>query len=161
MFSHQQDHYSLSSKTSYSQNFMMSRSRENGCYQDCITLKFDNHLGSAAAVVPVKFQRDGKILDPKLAASRLRVTGLCTGIFCHSRVIHRCLLSSSPIFSDTLNHGVQPIISWSEFHGIKALMSRQKWPHFANNVLKLIFVNKSMVLIQVSLKFISLSISQY
>ena len=44
---------SLSVKPSY--NLAKSRSREFGCYNDCIALKFDKHLDSAAAEVPVKF----------------------------------------------------------------------------------------------------------
>ena len=32
------------------------RSREIGCYYDRIARKFDRHLGSAAAEVPVKFR---------------------------------------------------------------------------------------------------------
>ena len=36
-----------------------------------IALKFDRHLGNAAAEVPVKFQSDCKILNPNLVASRL------------------------------------------------------------------------------------------
>ena len=46
-------------------------SREIGCYNDSIALKFDRHLGSTAAEVPVKFQSDWKCLNPNLAASRL------------------------------------------------------------------------------------------
>ena len=65
--------YSLSGKTSYRkiQNLVKSRSREIGCYNDRIALKFDRHLGSAAAEVPVKFQSDWKSPNPNLAASRL------------------------------------------------------------------------------------------
>ena len=37
------------------QDLMKSRSRNIGCYSDRIALKFDRHLGSAAAGVPVKF----------------------------------------------------------------------------------------------------------
>ena len=36
-------------------NLVKSRSREIGCYNDRIALKFDRHLGSGAAEVPVKF----------------------------------------------------------------------------------------------------------
>ena len=50
----------------------MSRSREIGYYNDRIALKFDRHLGSGAAEVPVKFQSDGTSLNPNLAASRIR-----------------------------------------------------------------------------------------
>ena len=35
-------------------------------------MKFNRHLGSGAAEVPVKFQSDGTSLNPNLAASRLR-----------------------------------------------------------------------------------------
>ena len=41
---------------------MKSRSREFGCYNDRIGLKFDRHLGSAA----VKFQSRRKSLNPRL-----------------------------------------------------------------------------------------------
>ena len=56
--------YSLSGKT--------ARSREIGCYKDRIALKFNRHLGSSAAELPVKFQSDGTSLNRNLAASRLR-----------------------------------------------------------------------------------------
>ena len=59
---------SLSGKTSYRQ---ISRSLEIGCYNYRITLKFDRHLVSTAAEVPVKFQSDWKSLNPILVASRL------------------------------------------------------------------------------------------
>ena len=36
-------------------NLAKSRSREIGCYNYRIALKFDRHLGSAAAEMPVKF----------------------------------------------------------------------------------------------------------
>ena len=44
---------------------------EIGCYNDRIALKFDTHLGSAAAELPVKFQSDWKSLSLNLAASRI------------------------------------------------------------------------------------------
>ena len=50
---------------------MKSRSCVIGCYNNRSALKFDRHLGSAAAEVPVKFQSDWKSLNPNLAASRL------------------------------------------------------------------------------------------
>ena len=53
------------------QDFVKSRSRETGCYNDRIALEFDRHLGSATAEVPVKFQSDWKSLNPNLTASRL------------------------------------------------------------------------------------------
>ena len=53
-------------------NLVKLRSREIGCYNDCIALTFFRHLGSAAADVPVIFQSDWKSLKPNLAASRLR-----------------------------------------------------------------------------------------
>ena len=53
-------------------NLVKSRTREIGCYNDRIALKFDRHLGSGAAEVPVKFQIVWKSLNPNLAASRLR-----------------------------------------------------------------------------------------
>ena len=56
--------YSLSGKT--------SRSREIGCYNDSIALKFDRHLGSGAAEVPVKFQSNWRSLNTNLAVSSLR-----------------------------------------------------------------------------------------
>ena len=42
-----------------------SQSREIGCYNDRIALKFDRHQGA------VKFQSDWKSLNPSVAASRL------------------------------------------------------------------------------------------
>ena len=56
----------------------MSRSDEIGCYDDRITLKFDRHLGSAAAKVSVKFQSDWKSLKLNLVASVLGVRRLST-----------------------------------------------------------------------------------
>ena len=52
-------------------NLVKSRSREIGCCNGRIALKFDRHLGSSAAEVPVIFQSDWKSLKPNLAASRL------------------------------------------------------------------------------------------
>ena len=52
-------------------NLMKSRSCEIECYNDRFALKFDRHLGSVAAEVPVKFQSNWKSLNPNLAASRL------------------------------------------------------------------------------------------
>ena len=40
-------------------------------YTDRVALKFDRHLGSAAAEVPVNFVNECKSLNPILAASRL------------------------------------------------------------------------------------------
>ena len=48
-----------------------SRSHENGILNCRIALKFDRHIGSTTAEVPVKFQSDRKILHTNLAASRL------------------------------------------------------------------------------------------
>ena len=52
-------------------NFVKSRSRDIGSYNDYIALQFDRHLNSAAAEGPVKFQSDWKSLNPNRAASRL------------------------------------------------------------------------------------------
>ena len=49
---------------------MKSRSRESGCFNDRVALKFDRHLDSPAAEVHAKFQSDWKSLNPNLAASR-------------------------------------------------------------------------------------------
>ena len=40
------------------QDLVKSRSREIGCYNDRIAVKFDSHLGSAAVEIPVEFQSD-------------------------------------------------------------------------------------------------------
>ena len=53
------------------QDPVKSRRREIGCYNDRIALKFDRHLGSTAAEVPVKFQSNWKSLNMNLAAPRL------------------------------------------------------------------------------------------
>ena len=53
------------------QDLVKSRSCEMGCYEARITLKFDRHLGSAAAELPVKFLSDWKSLNPNLAALKL------------------------------------------------------------------------------------------
>ena len=58
----------LSGRTSYRK---ITWSRKIGCYNDRIILKFDAHLGNAAANVLVKFQNDWKKLKPNVAASRL------------------------------------------------------------------------------------------
>ena len=52
-------------------NLVKSRSHKIGCYDDCIALKYDRCLGSAAAEMPVKFESDWKSLNPNLVASRL------------------------------------------------------------------------------------------
>ena len=50
---------------------MKSRSHEIGTLNLCIALKFDRHIGSTAAEVPVKFQSDQTFLNTNFAASRL------------------------------------------------------------------------------------------
>ena len=47
-----------------------SRGSEIGSYNGRISLKFNRHLGSTAAEVPVKFQSDQKSLNPNIVASR-------------------------------------------------------------------------------------------
>ena len=59
------------SKDALPPNLVKSQSREIGCYNDCIALKFDRHLGSAAAEVPVKFQSEWNCKNPNLGAPRL------------------------------------------------------------------------------------------
>ena len=56
------------------QDLLMSRSREIRVYAFPIALKFDWHLGSSAAEMPVKYQSDKIIIRPNLAASRLHET---------------------------------------------------------------------------------------
>ena len=53
------------------QDRVTSRSRAIGCHDYRIALKFDRHLGSPRAEVPVKIQSDWKGVNPNLAASRL------------------------------------------------------------------------------------------
>ena len=50
---------------------MKTRSREIGCCNNCVALKFDRHLGNVAAELRVKFQGNWKTLNPNLAPSRL------------------------------------------------------------------------------------------
>ena len=64
----QQGLYSENGKTSYRQ---ISWSLEAARLDVIVALKFDRHLGSAAAEVPVKFQSYWESLNPNLAASRL------------------------------------------------------------------------------------------
>ena len=52
-------------------DLMKSRSREICSLNHRIALKFDRHIHSGAAEVPVKFKRDRTILNTNLAASRL------------------------------------------------------------------------------------------
>ena len=52
-------------------DLVKSRSREIGCYDDRVALKFGRHLDSSAADVPVKFQNVWKSLNPNLAPLRL------------------------------------------------------------------------------------------
>ena len=51
---------------------LYSLSHEIGCYNDCMALKFDRHLSSAATEVPIEFQSDLKSLNSNPAVSRLR-----------------------------------------------------------------------------------------
>ena len=62
---------SISEKMSIRKIAIKSRSYEIGTLNCRIALKFDRHIGSNAAEVPVKFQSDRKILNTNLAASRL------------------------------------------------------------------------------------------
>ena len=61
--------YSLNGPTSY--RIVKSRSREIHVYTFPIGLKFDRHLVSSAAEMPVKFQRVAMIVSHNLAASTL------------------------------------------------------------------------------------------
>ena len=62
--------YSLNDKTSYPHLISLRIEARRLDVNDGIALKFDRHLGSAAAEVPVKLSRDWKSLNPNLAASR-------------------------------------------------------------------------------------------
>ena len=53
------------------QDLVKSRSREIRVEIFSIALKFDRHLDSSTAEMPVKFQSDTSIIEPNLAASRL------------------------------------------------------------------------------------------
>ena len=53
------------------QDLVKFRSREIGCYNDRIALKFDKRLGSTAVEMSIKFQSDWTCLNPNLVASRL------------------------------------------------------------------------------------------
>ena len=55
-----------------SPNLMKSQSREIGCWNDPIVMKFDWHLGSADVEAPIKFHVGFESLNPNLAYSRLR-----------------------------------------------------------------------------------------
>ena len=59
------------SKDVFSKDLVKSRSHEIGTLNSRIALKFDRHIGSTAAEVPVEFQSDRTILNTNLAASRL------------------------------------------------------------------------------------------
>ena len=50
---------------------MKSRSHEIGSLNYRIVLKFDKHISSTAADVPVKFQSDCTVLNTNLTALRL------------------------------------------------------------------------------------------
>ena len=63
--------YSLSGKTSYHQISWSLEAAIFVCCNDGIALKFDRHLGSSNAGVPIKFQSGSKSLNPNLAATRL------------------------------------------------------------------------------------------
>ena len=54
-----------------SQDLVKSRSREIRILTFLIAIKYDRHLGSRAAEMPVKFQIDTIIMTSNLAASRL------------------------------------------------------------------------------------------
>ena len=54
------------------QDLVTYRSREIGCYNDRVALKFCRHPDKAAAEIPVKFQSDWKSVKPNLMASKLQ-----------------------------------------------------------------------------------------
>ena len=58
-------------KDVFPQDLVKSRSHVIGTLNCRIALKFDRHISSTAAEVPVKFQSDRTILNSNLAASRL------------------------------------------------------------------------------------------
>ena len=62
--------YSLSARTSY-RRISWSLEAERFGFRLPIALKFDRHLGSSAAEMPVKLQRDTIIITSNLVASRL------------------------------------------------------------------------------------------
>ena len=53
------------------QDLVKSRNREIHIYTFSIALKFDRHLGSGAAEMPAKFQKDIIIITPNRADSRI------------------------------------------------------------------------------------------
>ena len=57
-------------KDVFPSDLVKSRSHEIGTLNCRIALKFDWHVGSSAAEVPVKFHSDRTILNTNLAASR-------------------------------------------------------------------------------------------
>ena len=57
------------------QDLVKSRSREIRVYTFPIALKFERHLGSSAAEMPIKFQSDTIIITPTLMASRFTKFG--------------------------------------------------------------------------------------
>ena len=67
-------------------------SHEIGTLNSRIALKFDRHIGSTAAEVPVKFQSDRTILNTNLAASRLNEI-LRKDVFSDIETGPRCLKS--------------------------------------------------------------------
>ena len=62
---------SISDKTSCRRISWSLKSREIGSLNYHIALKFDWHLGSSAAEVPVKSQSDWTVINSNLTASRL------------------------------------------------------------------------------------------
>ena len=80
------------------QDLVKTRSRDIGCYNDRVLLKFDRHLGSAADVL-VKFQSDWKSVHMNLAASRLLVQAICA-----QKPLNQAKLSTSMKLSTMLGH---------------------------------------------------------
>ena len=112
-------------------NLVKPWSHEIGFYNDRIDLKFDRHLGSAAAEVPVKFEIDWKSLNSNLATSKIsrdlairrltaqwiEVTSLLT--MTKSAAVDRCRVLILPPFSDCtylqcLNLDSRPVLRLSQ-----------------------------------------------
>ena len=98
-------------------------------------MKFDRHIGSTAAEVPVKFQSDRTILNTNLAASRLY------------EILRKDVLSDIETGPGTRS------VPWRH-HVLNTLRPRQKGHHFADDIFKCIFLNKNIsILFKIWLNF--------
>ena len=129
-------------------------------------MKFDSHIGSTAAEVHVKFQRDRTILNTNLAASIETLRDLTERrLFGYwDRAQGPCLNIRKDVFPYRARLGLLALTSYRShadtvcyrYVSLNTLRPKQNGHHFANNMhVHVHFLNENIwISIQISLKFV-------